>query len=158
MDNENRDPQETERGSNRLLNLRTIASNSRTLSLIVLAHFVLLGIHAAAHSVLGVVLSDFQSVFVVVAMIVGPIIAVVLLYTTHRRAGMSVLLVSMLSSFVFGLFSHFLISGVDNILTVPAGDWRVVFQITTVLLGIVEAVGTLLPAIALLKTSTRQLV
>ncbi len=77
-------------GANRLLNLRTIASNSRTLSLVVLAHFVLLGIHAAAHSMLAVVLSDFQSIIVVLAMIVGPIIAVVLLYTTHRRAGLSV--------------------------------------------------------------------
>jgi hypothetical protein len=151
-------PQETETGSNRLLNLRTIATNSRTLSLIVLAHFVLLGIHAAAHSMLGVVLSDLQSIIVVLAMIVGPIVAVVLLYTTHRRAGISLLLAAMLSSFIFGLFSHFLIPGIDNILTIPTGDWRIVFQITTVLLGIVEAVGALLPAVALLKTSTRQLV
>jgi hypothetical protein len=135
------------------LDLKTIASSSRTLSIVVLAHFVLLGIHAAAHSILSVVLSGFQSAFVVVAMVVAPIAAAVLLYTSHRRAGMSLLLASMLSSFMFGLFSHFIISGVDNILTVPAGDWRPVFQITTVLLGIVEAVGVLLPAIALLRSS-----
>jgi hypothetical protein len=133
------------------LDLKTIASSSRTLSIIVLSHFVLLGIHATAHSILNVVLSDFQSAFVVVAMILSPIVAIVLLHTTHRRAGMALLLASMLSSFIFGLFSHFIFSGIDNILTIPAGEWRPIFQITTVLLGIVEAIGTLLPAIALLR-------
>ena len=141
-------------GSNSVLNLRALASERRALSIIVLAHFVLLGVHAAAHSMLGVALSDFQSIFVVMAMIVGPVIAVILLYTTHRRVGLALLLASMLSSFIFGLLSHFIISGVDNVLTVPAGDWRFVFQITTVLLGIVEGVGTFLPATALLRNST----
>jgi hypothetical protein len=136
------------------MNLNNIANDSKVLSIIVLVHFVLLGIHAAAHSILGVVLSDFQSIFVVIAMIAGPIIAVILLYTTHRCIGMSLLLATMLSSFIFGLFSHFIIPGIDNVLTIPAGDWKPVFQVTTVLLGIVEAAGTILPAIALLRNST----
>ena len=138
------------------MSLKTAASEPRTLSIIVLAHFVLLGVHAAAHSMLGVVLSDFQSIFVVVAMIVAPIVSVILLYANHRRGGMSLLLASMLSSFIFGLVSHFIIPGVDNILMIPAGDWRATFQVTTVLLGMVEGVGSLLPAMALLRSSERK--
>jgi len=49
-------------------------------------------VHAATHSMPGVVLSDFQSVFVVTPIIV-PITAAILLFT-RRRAGLWLLLVS----------------------------------------------------------------
>ena len=135
------------------MNLRTIASSPRKLTILVAANLAILAVHAAAHSMLNVVLSDFQSLFVLVAMIIAPIIVVPLLFT-RPRAGMWLLLVSMLLSFIFGFVYHLILPGVDNIFTVPAGDWKIIFQITTVLLGVLEAAGALLPALGLLTFRT----
>ena len=135
------------------MNLATIASDPRKLTILVAANLAVLAVHAAAHSMLNVVLSDLQSLFVLVAMIIAPIFAVPLL-STRRGAGMWLLLVSMLSSFTFGFVYHLILPGVDNIFTVPAGDWKIVFQFTTALLGVLEAAGALLPAVGLLKFRT----
>ena len=135
------------------MNLQTIASNPRKLTILIAANLAILATHAAAHSMLNVVLSDFQSLFVLVAMTIAPIITVPLLFT-RRRAGLWLLLFSMLSSFIFGFAYHLILPGVDNIFTVPSGDWKLVFQVTTVLLGVLEAVGVLLPAQGLLKFRT----
>src|SRR5689334_11186878 len=116
---------------------------------LVIGHSVILGLHAAAHNVLGVQLTDFQMLFVTVAMIVVPVLAAILVWTRFQLVGSWLLLLGMLASFIFGFLSHFILSGVDNVFTVPSGDWRPVFQITTVLLGVMEIVSILLVARAL---------
>jgi len=135
------------------MNLQTIARDPRKLTILIAANLVVLALHAASHSILGVVLSDFQSLFVLVALIIAPIIAVPLLYT-RLRTGLWLLLVSMLSSFIFGFTYHIILPGVDNIFAVPSGDWKIVFQGTTVFLGLLEAVGTFLSALGLLRLRT----
>ena len=135
------------------MTLRTIASDPRKLTILVAANLAVLAVHAAAHSMLNVVLSDFQSLFVLLAMIIAPVVAVPLLFI-RRRAGLLLLFLSMLSSFIFGFVYHLILPGVDNIFTVPAGDWKIVFQITTVFLGVLEAGGALFPALRLLKFRT----
>jgi hypothetical protein len=135
------------------MTLQTIASDPRKLTTLIATNLVVLAVHAASHSALSVALSDFQSLFVLLAMIIGPIIAVPLLFI-RLRAGLWLLLVSMLSSFIFGFVYHLILPGVDNIFTVPPGDWKIVFQATTVLLGILEATGTLLLSLGLLKRRT----
>jgi hypothetical protein len=109
---------------------------------VVLVHFVLLGIHATTHSELGVGLSIFQSLFVIIVITLAPVVAAVLLWTSFRRTGAWLLLISMLASLVFGFSYHFAIPGSDNAFTMPASQWGLLFQITTVLLGVMEGVGT----------------
>ncbi|HZY93764.1 MAG TPA: hypothetical protein VFE98_02760 [Candidatus Bathyarchaeia archaeon] len=77
------------------MSIQAIANEPRKLTVVVAANLAVLGVHATAHSILGVVLSDFQSLFVLLAMIIGPIVAVPLLFT-HLRVGLWLLLLSML--------------------------------------------------------------
>jgi len=74
----------------------------------------------------------------------APVVAAVLLWTRYPLAGAWLLAAAMAGSFVFGLVFHFLVSGPDNVFTLPPGTWRTTFQVTAVLLLMLEMIGTLI--------------
>jgi hypothetical protein len=102
-------------------------------------------LHAASHAGQHVVsLPGWQLAYIAVVIYAAPAVAAVLLWSRYRLAGAWLLATSMAGSLVFGLVFHFLVSGPDNVFTLPSGTWRTAFQVTVVLLFILQMIGTLI--------------
>ncbi|HYO62584.1 MAG TPA: hypothetical protein VER08_02895 [Pyrinomonadaceae bacterium] len=121
--------------------------NARTLKLTALwlvgLHFLFVALHSAAHEVLKVKATPAQLAFILPVIIVAPVVAAFLL-PKFGRAGTALLLVSMLGSFVFGLYYHFVADTIDHVAHVahmrPA-SWSAVFRVTAYLLAVSEVAG-----------------
>ena len=117
-------------------------------------HFLVVALHSIAHEVLAVKASAAQLAFIVPVIIVAPVVAGVML-PKFKRAGASVLMASMIGSFVFGLYYHFVADTGDHVAHVahlrPAA-WAAMFHITAYLLAVSEALGA---AAAVLLTAGR---
>jgi hypothetical protein len=127
--------------------------------LIVLAHTMISGRHGIAHREVGVSISDLQSSYVFSVTLVMPIAAAIMLFLNRpkiQRGGAWLLLVSMLGSLIFGLTYHAVLPGPDNIGTVmhgPSFDNTAFFVSTTIILLIIEAIGSWLGAIAIRRVA-----
>ena len=115
-------------------------------SAIILAHTLIATVHGVAHEQLGINLTFAQKLFVLMVIILGPLLALLLLWTRLRKWGAALLLLSMLGSLIFGVVNHFLIASADHVLHLPAGEWRLVFQLTAGLLTLTELLGCLIGA------------
>src|SRR5213080_2006400 len=108
----------------------------------VLAHFLVTLVHATAHFALQIVPVGLDLAFIVGVIWIGPLVALVILrFNPPLAAGL--LAVLMGAAFVYGLVSHFLVAGPDNVAFVGAQTWTVLFVGTAFLLGVLE-VGCLL--------------
>jgi hypothetical protein len=128
------------------LEIQTMSSKAAYLAtaLVVLSVAVNL-LHTASHAGQHVMsLPGWQLAYIAVVIYTAPIVAAVLLWTRYRLAGAWLLAASMAGSFVFGLVLHFLVSGPDNVFTLPSGTWRTAFQVTAVLLLMLEMIGSLI--------------
>jgi hypothetical protein len=100
-------------------------------------------IHALTHTGANIWLSFLGNAFVVVVILIAPLVSLFLLYIARLEwLGALLLFLSMLAAFLFGVWNHFLLPGSDNIGDVPPGVWQQPFQVTAVLLTILQAVGT----------------
>lgn len=106
---------------------------------IIVAHLIVSFVHGMAHDKLHIDLSRTQLLFVVAVITAAPILSVVLLWTRQRRFGGWLLVTSMGAALLFGAYYHFLLPGPDNILQVRSEDWALPFQVTAVLLALLEA-------------------
>ena len=97
--------------------------------------------HGSGHTHLGVALSEWQSTFVTIVILISPLVAMILLWTRYQRAGLFLLAISMVGSFVFGVYYHFIAAGADNAFTLRQEPWTAVFRITAALLAVIEAAG-----------------
>jgi hypothetical protein len=109
---------------------------------IVLAHLLVNIVHGIAHRALQVGLTSLGSAFVLTVVLVCPLIAMVLVWTTRKRLGLILLSLSMFGSFVFGLYHHFLLSSPDHVHAQPANLLGRTFVFTAFALLITEAIGT----------------
>jgi len=117
----------------------------RYLIALVLAHFIATLVHATAHFALQIVPDGIDLLFIVGVIWIGPLVALVILrFNPPLAAGL--LAVLMGAAFVYGLVSHFLVAGPDNVAFVGAQTWTVLFVGTAFLLGVLE-VGCLLVAV-----------
>ena len=117
----------------------------RYLIALVLAHFIATLVHATAHFALQIVPAGIDLLFIVGAIWIGPLVALVILrFNPPLAAGL--LAVLMGAAFVYGLVSHFLVAGPDNVAFVGAQTWTVLFVGTAFLIGVLE-VGCLLVAV-----------
>ena len=107
---------------------------------LILTHLIISTIHGLAHQGGMVKLSRFGYVYVAIVITLAPIIAGVLLFSRTQKAGALLLTLSMLGSFGFGVWYHFLTSGADNVSEVQ-GPWHSTFLWTAVALAIVEFAG-----------------
>ena len=129
--------------------------NARALKLTALwlvgFHFLTVALHSAAHEVLSVKATMAQLAFIVPVIVVAPLVAGLML-TKFGRAGAAVLLASMLGSFAFGLYYHFVADTHDHVAHVarlqPA-FWSAMFQITACLLLVSEALGVVVAGLSL---------
>jgi cation transport ATPase len=110
-------------------------------TLIVLLHLAATLVHGRAHSELGIGTSSWQSTFIALVIVAGPLIAMTLLWTRLRVTGIFLLAVTMIGSLVFGVSYHFLISGGDNALELSTSHWGSVFVTSAVLLTLIESGG-----------------
>lgn len=115
----------------------------------VLAHLIVNLLHGQAHTRLGVGLSNWQNVYVLAVIVVAPLVALVLSFTRYARAGLWLLLLSMLGSLIFGLCYHYIIISPDHVAHLPIGEARGLFRVTALLLLITEAFGVVVAAMAL---------
>jgi hypothetical protein len=120
----------------------------------VLAHLIVNVLHGQAHTRLGVGLSDWQNVYVLAVILVAPLVALALSFTRYARAGLWLLLASMLGSLIFGLCYHYIIISPDHVAHLPAGEARGLFRVTAVLLLITEAFGVVV-AVRALRTPVK---
>jgi len=115
----------------------------------VLAHLAVSILHGQAHTRLSVGLSNWQQTYVLTVILLSPLVALILSFTRFARAGLCLLLASMLGSLIFGACYHYLIISPDHVSHLPPGDARGLFQITALLLLITEAFGVAVAALAL---------
>jgi hypothetical protein len=107
---------------------------------LVVMHLGISTIHGLAHQGAMVGLTTFGSVYVLVVITLAPLVAGALLFTRWVRIGALLLALSMLGSFVFGGWYHFLSATNDNIVEVH-GPWRSTFLWTAIALAVVEFLG-----------------
>ena len=109
---------------------------------IVVAHLLVNIAHGLAHRELRVGLDPPASIFVTVVVLVGPLLALALVWTTKKRIGLILLSLSMFGSLLFGLYHHLLVVSADHVRSQPASAWGITFVVTAYLLLITEAIGT----------------
>jgi hypothetical protein len=127
----------------------TMNKNALYGTVIVLIHALVSMVHGLAHQHLAIELTAAQKLFVIVVITLAPLLAMVLLWTRLRRGGAALLLLSMLGSLIFGVVNHFLIISPDHVQHLSIGSWKFPFQITAVLLAVIEIVGCWIGARAL---------
>lgn len=108
---------------------------------IVLAHLLVNIGHGLAHRELRVDLTAPQSAFVIMVVLLLPLLAMGLVWTSKKRLGFILLSLSMAGSLLFGLYHHFLASGPDHVHSQPANSWGTTFVFTAYGLFITEAIG-----------------
>jgi hypothetical protein len=111
---------------------------------IVLVHLLLNIVHGLAHRGLRVGLALPGSIFVIVVVLILPLVAMWLLWTTQKRLGLIFLSFSMFGSLLFGVYYHFLAMSPDHVRSQPATLWGLLFVLTAYGLSITEALGTYL--------------
>ncbi len=121
---------------------------------VILAHLAVIAVHGRAHSFLHISLTRPQQIFVFAVILVGPLLAGIVLLLKARRAGALLLLFSMAGSLVFGAYNHFVAGGADNALHMAPGPSVAVFQLTSILLFLVEAFGCWI-GLAILRATAR---
>ena len=119
---------------------------------IVLVHLLITIVHGMAHADLQIGLSTTQKLYVLLVINVCPLIAMALLWSKHQNAGFVLLSLSMFASLLFGVWNHFVVSGPDHVAEVAEGAMGHVFQITAVLLALIESAGAWLGIVWLRAT------
>ena len=118
-----------------------ISPSEALLAALVVVHLGVSVVHAIAHVRAPAVLSHAALSFVITIVLVGPIVGLIMQRTAYPRGGAWVIAATLAGAFWFGLISHFLILGSDNITHVPE-IWRALFEMTAVLLAVTEFVGS----------------
>jgi hypothetical protein len=109
---------------------------------IAVLHAIANGLHGLAHVEIPVALSQLQGLFIGIVIFLIPIIAVVLLWTQFYRIGSWLLIGSLAGSLLFGIYNHFLVITPDHVSQVSFADWGLLFQVTAILILIVDGLGS----------------
>ncbi len=110
---------------------------------LVLIHFIVSALHGRAHQAAMVTLTAFGKIYVGVVITLMPLAAAALLFTRKRKIGALLLALSMLGSFVFGVWYHFLSQTSDNVTQVH-GPWHSTFLWTAIAIAAIELAGTVI--------------
>jgi hypothetical protein len=118
-----------------------VNQSAKYVTAIVVAHLLVNIVHGLAHCELSVGLDPPASIFVIVVVLVSPLLAMALVWTTKKRIGLILLSLSMFGSLLFGFYHHFLVASPDQVRLQPASPWGIVFVLTAYGLLITEAIG-----------------
>lgn len=89
---------------------------------LVAVHLVASLWHGNAHTRLAIYLPTEKTLFIFIVILIAPIVAAALVWTRYFSIGLWVFFLSMLGSFLFGAYHHFLLVSPDNIHHLPAGS------------------------------------
>jgi NADPH:quinone reductase-like Zn-dependent oxidoreductase len=122
------------------------------------AHLALTIWHGSAHQSLGVQLPPEKTAFVVGVIVMAPIIAALLVWTRYVVAGAWVFCLSMLGSFLFGAYHHYVLLSTDHVHHLPAGsaDAHGAFVVSAAVLAVLELACTIYGAFWLGVLRTRR--
>jgi len=120
-----------------------VVTLSRLGVLLVILHAIVTIPHSIAHTNLHIAMDTWQNIYIFVVILIAPIVAAVLIWRP-RQSGFALLTISMIGSFVFGVYYHFIATGSDNAFTLPASSWTLTFQLTAWLLAITELGGAVI--------------
>ena len=123
---------------------------------VVAIHFFVVVLHSVAHQLLSVNASPAQLAFIVPVIILAPVVAGVML-PKFERFGTVLLTASMIGSFVFGVYYHFIAETIDHIAHVAQLEphfWSQMFLATSYLLAISELLGAVVGLLLLVRAST----
>lgn len=115
-------------------------------TLVVLAHLIVVLFHGQAHTRLAIALASWQQMYVMIVILLAPLVALALSWTRYARAGVWLLFGSMLGALIFGAVYHYIIISEDHVAHLPPGDARGLFRITALLLLITETTGVVVAA------------
>ena len=101
--------------------------SAKYVTAIVVAHLLVNIAHGLAHRELRVGLDPPASIFVTVVVLVSPLLAMALVWTTKKRIGLILLSLSMFGSLLFGFYRHFLVASPDHIHSQSSGGWGTTF-------------------------------
>jgi hypothetical protein len=71
-----------------------------------------------------------------------PMVAAVLLWTEFDRIGSWLLLSSIAGALLFGIYNHFIAISPDHVSQVSFAGWGLLFQVTAILIVIVDGLGS----------------
>lgn len=78
--------------------------------------------HGNAHTLLAIDLPTAKTLFVFIVILIAPVFAAILVWTRYIAIGLFVFFLSMLGSFLFGAYHHYVLVSPDNIGHLPAGS------------------------------------
>jgi hypothetical protein len=107
---------------------------------VILIHLVVSTLHGSAHQAALVTLTTFGYVYVGVVITLMPLVAAAFLFTRKKKIGALLLALSMLGSFIFGFWFHFLSQTNDHVAQVH-GAWHSTFLWTAIALAVIELGG-----------------
>ena len=129
----------------------------KRIALVVVAiHFFVVVLHSVAHQLVSVNASPAQLAFIVPVIILAPVVAGVML-PKFERFGTVLLTASMIGSFVFGVYYHFIAETIDHVSHVAQLEphfWSQMFLATSYLLAISELLGAVVGFLLLVRAST----
>ncbi len=137
------------RGSSRINADRSYRAIAWAVTVAVLAHLAVNLLHGRAHTELRVGLSSWQQLYVLAVILLAPLAALILSWTRYIKAGLWLLLVTMLGSLVFGICYHYIIISNDHVAHLPPGEARGLFRVTALLLVVTEIIGVAVAAVAI---------
>ncbi|WP_201389914.1 hypothetical protein [Ktedonobacter sp. SOSP1-85] len=125
---------------------------------VVALNAIVLLAHSVAHFGLHVLpMTLFDYLFIGIVIMILPLLALFMMYNTRlSRWGMWLLLLSLLSSLLYGLIYHFLLPGMDNVTNVGAEPWHLLFVITSYVQFPLQAAGVIVGIWALLSREQAQ--
>jgi hypothetical protein len=103
-------------------------------------------LHGSAHTALQIYLAPWQKVYILLVITVLPLVSAVLLWRRSRLAFL-LLFISMFGSLIFGGYYHFVAPGPDNVSELGHHAWTFRFQLSAVLLAVLEAAGATIGAV-----------
>lgn len=121
---------------------------------VVAIHTAVAFVHNQAHRQIDVTLSNFQSIYALVVIIIAPAVAAAIIWRGHQRRGATVLVLSLLASLVFGVVNHFTIDSPDQLAHISNDGWGKIFTITAYALALTELVG-IAAGLSLRRSSSR---
>jgi hypothetical protein len=110
-------------------------------TIIVAIHAIVIILHGLAHLNVPVPISMSQSLFIGTVIVLAPIVAAILLWSSFEQVGHWLFLGSMTGALLFGLYNHFIAISPDHISQIPFTEWGALFQVTAILLLIIEGIG-----------------
>jgi len=137
---------------------RTTGDSIRRLSIAIVAlHAIVVVAHSAAHVRLNIFVNGWQNAYILPVIILLPLVAGYLIWK-RARPGYLILFLSMLGALVFGGYYHFVLAGADNVSTVAhhsMRSWAQLFQVSALLLALVEFAGVVAGVVGLAKAVNR---